>query len=107
MIRSIRLRTLAFALAASAAIAPALSGAEPGKVQGKGPTNKAYIVRMADAPVVAYDGGVAGLQATRPGKGQKINPNSAAVTRYAAYLDGKHNAALASVGGGNKLYSYR
>ena len=106
MNRSIRLRTLTLALAATTVLAPALASAESAQAKGKGPSNKAYIVRMADTPVVAYDGGVAGLQATRPAKGQKINPNSNAVTRYAAYLDGKHNATLASVGG-KKLYSYR
>lgn len=40
-----------------------------------------YIVRMADDPVVAYDGGVQGIPATKPGKGQKMNPNSAHVRK--------------------------
>ncbi|MGW8226301.1 MAG: S8 family serine peptidase [Anaerolineales bacterium] len=66
-----------------------------------------YIVLMIDDPVVAYEGGINGLQATKPGKGQKINPNSAAVKKYKAYLDGKHDAALEAVGAkDNKIYSY-
>jgi subtilisin family serine protease len=66
-----------------------------------------YIVQMIDDPVVAYEGGVNGLRATKPGKGQKINPNSAAVKKYKSYLDGKHNAALDAVGAkDNKIYSY-
>ena len=38
---------------------------------------KSYIVIMADDAILAYDGGVAGYEATRPGKGNKVNPNSA------------------------------
>ncbi|HEX2138608.1 MAG TPA: hypothetical protein VHG33_02740, partial [Woeseiaceae bacterium] len=38
--------------------------------------SKTYIVQMRADPVVAYDGGVQDLAATRPGKGKKINPHS-------------------------------
>jgi len=69
-------------------------------------SNRIYIVRMADLPVVAYAGGLAGLPATRPARGQKINPNSAAVSNYAGYLDGRHSQAVATVGG-RKVYDYR
>lgn len=64
-----------------------------------------YIVRMADHPVVAYDGGVAGLKATKPNKGKKIDPNSKDVIKYASYLKGKHREALSTVGG-KKIYNY-
>lgn len=67
---------------------------------------KTYIVQMLADPVVAYDGGVPGLEATKPAKGQKINPNSNRVQRYAEYLNGAHGSALAKVGGGQKLYDY-
>jgi hypothetical protein len=69
-------------------------------------TNNAYIVQLAEKPVVAYDGGIKGLQATRPGKGQKIDPNSPAVVNYKAHLAARQDAVLSSVGGGKKLYSY-
>lgn len=72
---------------------------------GKG-KSQVYIVRMIDAPVVAYTGGVAGLKATKPAQGQKIDPNSTDVRKYVQYLDNKHNAALSSVGNGRKLYDY-
>jgi subtilisin family serine protease len=65
-----------------------------------------YIVQLADRPVVAYDGGIKGLAATKPAKGSKIDPTSSGVTKYASYLTGKHDAALAAVGAGHKLYSY-
>ena len=69
-------------------------------------SNGLYIVRMADLPVVAYAGGVAGLQATRPDRGRKIDPNSADVSNYAGYLDARHNEAAGRVGA-KKVYDYR
>jgi len=65
-----------------------------------------WIVRMAEAPAVAYTGDIAGYKATRPGKYQKIDPTAPDVVRYASYLDARHDAALNAVGG-RKLYDYR
>ncbi len=65
-----------------------------------------YIVQMSDDPVVAYEGGTSGLQATAPASGKKINPGSVEVKKYVAYLDGKHAAAVAIVDG-EKYYDYR
>ncbi len=65
-----------------------------------------FIVQMKADPAVAYSGGIANLKATKPGKGQKINPNSANVRKYVSYLDANHDRALAAVGAGNKIYSY-
>jgi hypothetical protein len=69
-------------------------------------TNKVYIVQLAEMPVTAYTGTVKGLAATKPRAGQKIDPNSPAVVNYMAHLATRHDAVLASVGGGRKLYSY-
>jgi subtilisin family serine protease len=68
--------------------------------------NGVYIVQMLDEPVVGYDGSIAGLAATAPKNGTKIDPYSATVTQYVAYLTGKHDQALAKAGGGRKLYDY-
>ena len=68
--------------------------------------NGIYIVQMVDAPVVAYKGGIAGLKATAPKNGQKIDPYASDVINYVAYLNSKHDNALKKVGGGNKLYDY-
>ena len=68
--------------------------------------NNAYIVQLAEMPVSAYAGGIKGLQATRPRKGEKIDPNSPAVVNYRNFLESRQAAVLAKVGGGNKLYSY-
>ncbi len=46
---------------------PSASAAPP---PGKG-RSSVYIVQMVQDPVVAYEGGIAGLQPTKPGKGEK------------------------------------
>jgi subtilisin family serine protease len=73
-------------------------------VQG---TKSVYIVQLVEDPVVSYKGGIPGLKATEPKKGQKINPNSSTVVRYVSFLDSRHKDLLSRVGGGKKLYSYR
>jgi subtilisin family serine protease len=65
-----------------------------------------YIVRMAESPVVAYAGEQPGLEATKPARGQKIDPNDSKVVRYVAYLDSRHGTALGAAGG-RKFYDYR
>jgi hypothetical protein len=98
---------VAVALAVGIASAPAF--AEPhaaDQPQGKAHKNNKYIVRMAENPVAAYEGGIAGFQATKPRKGQKLNPNDQKVIRYAGYLDSRHDEAVARVGA-RKTYSYR
>ena len=59
---------------------------------------QSYIVVLAGDPVVTYEGDIAGLQSTRPGKGEKINPNSAHVRRYQQHLESNHNESLAAAG---------
>jgi subtilisin family serine protease len=67
-----------------------------------------YLVRMAAEPVIAYEGDVEGIQATKPGKGGKINPNSAHVKKYTQHLEKKHNKVLKGVGASPdvKVYDY-
>ena len=93
-------------VAGSAGGAPP-SGGDP-IVPGKRSAAGVYIVRMAQSPVVAYEGGRQGLPATAPRRGQHINPNSAAVRKYSQFLDGRHSAVLAAAGAsGAKFYDYR
>ena len=68
--------------------------------------NNLYIVQMAQPPVVAYEGGTDGMRATKPRRGQKINPNSPEVLTYVAYLNARHDEANARAGGGRKVYDY-
>ena len=69
--------------------------------------NNIYIVRMAEVPAGSYTGGVAGLPATKAPRGQKLDPNSSEVVGYGAFLRGRHDDALARVGGGRKVYDYQ
>jgi subtilisin family serine protease len=73
---------------------------------GRSP-NGIYIVIMDLDPAVSYRGTVAGYTATKPGKGRKINPNSAAVKKYTALLRAGQEKALAQAApGSRKIHSY-
>jgi subtilisin family serine protease len=103
---SIKRWALAILLALPVAV-PLSASAES---EGKGALkrqSKLYIVQMADAPVVAYTGGVPGFKATKPNRNQKVDPFSADVVRYSDYLTAKHDDALRGVGGAKKAYSYK
>ncbi|HEV8312045.1 MAG TPA: S8 family peptidase, partial [Burkholderiaceae bacterium] len=81
--------------------------ARESKTQGKNAASRLYIVQLVEDPVVAYKGGIAGFAATKPSKGNKIDPNNPQVVNYFGYLTGRHDALLASVGAaGKKAYSY-
>src|SRR5258705_3468197 len=87
-------------------IAPmAAAASEQSAHAAKANSNQLYIVRLTENPVVAYEGGIAGYAATKPGRGSKIDPNSSQVTRYVGYLDSRHNDVVARVGG-RKVYDY-
>jgi hypothetical protein len=57
-----------------------------------------YIVTLADAPIAAYNGGVAGLKATRPTDGRRVQTTSSNATRYRSYLQKRQNSVAARVG---------
>jgi len=78
----------------------------PGRSNDSAPANRLYIVQMSDLPVSSYTGGIPGFAATKPGRGQKIDPNDPNVAAYAALLDARHTAALNGAGGGTKVYDY-
>lgn len=82
------------ALVAQAAVPGPAAVADP--APAKDP--QTYIVQMALDPVATYDGGVAGLAATKPGKGKKINPKSANVTKYADHVRGEQDRVVGKVG---------
>jgi subtilisin family serine protease len=62
------------------------------------PHHNSYIVIMDADPAIAYEGDLPGLQATKPGKGKKINPKSAHVTKYTKFLKQTHDDALKAAG---------
>ncbi len=101
----------AAAAASQGASALAVSAASDGQggralAVGQNRATNAYIIQLAEDPVTAYTGTIKGYRATKPQKGQKIDPNSPAVTSYMTYLTARHDALLASVGATKKLYSY-
>jgi minor extracellular serine protease Vpr len=49
-----------------------------------------YIVTFDDAAVATYTGGVKGLKATKPARGQKLNADSADVLAYKEHLKNVH-----------------
>ena len=100
-----KLTTLLFAvlLLLTAALPTSILGRAPAAPFTKGGI---FIVQLAELPVVAYDGSIRGLRATKPAPGAKIDPLSTDVVKYVGYLDGRHNGELNAAGGGQKLYDY-
>ncbi|MCW2503785.1 MAG: protease-associated domain protein [Actinomycetia bacterium] len=76
----------------------------PGPQAAAGDGN--YLVQLADTPVAIYDGTVAGLKATKPAAGARVDRSSPDVQKYVTYLDGRRDAVLAKVKGAKKLYDY-
>ncbi|MFC0253635.1 S8 family serine peptidase [Massilia consociata] len=60
---------------------------------------RSYIIQLADKPVATYTGDVAGLQATKPAAGQRLNVDAAAVQAYIGYLDAKKADVMSTISG--------
>lgn len=63
--------------------------------QGK---DKSYVVVMEQNPLIQYEGEIQGYEATKPGKGDKINPKSAHVRKYEKFLEKSHIISLVAAG---------
>jgi minor extracellular serine protease Vpr len=50
-----------------------------------------WTVVFADPAAASYEGGISGLERTKPLPGQKLNPNSRAVRKYKEHLKGVHD----------------
>ncbi len=61
-------------------------------------TESDYIVTLADAPIAAYDGDVAGYDATQPADGEDVDVDSADAKRYRSYLRKRQDTVAARVG---------
>ena len=66
----------------------------------------AYVVQLSDKPVASYVGGVAGMKATQPAGGRRLNLSSPEVQQYSAYLQGKQASVAALVAGAPLLHRY-
>ena len=59
---------------------------------------QSYIVVMEGSPIVAYEGDIKDMPATKPAKGKKVNPNSVAAKKYKAHLKANQNKAMRDAG---------
>ncbi|MEV6416426.1 S8 family serine peptidase [Kribbella sp. NPDC051718] len=57
-----------------------------------------YVVTLADKPLATYQGGVAGLKATKPAKGKKVDTTAPDSKRYSNWLGSRQNTVAAAVG---------
>ncbi|MFI0796835.1 S8 family serine peptidase [Micromonospora rubida] len=57
-----------------------------------------YIVTLAEKPLATYEGGVAGIAGTKPGRGKKVDVGAANSERYRSHLKDKHAKVARSVG---------
>ncbi len=67
---------------------------------------KTYIVQLADEPAVTYQGGIAGLAATRPAAGAKFAFANNDVQAYVGHLRRQQGAVVATVRGATVLATY-
>jgi subtilisin family serine protease len=67
--------------------------------------NGNYVVTLVEPPAATYDGGTAGIPATKPGKGQQLKADKAEVKRYRAHLKEQQKKVAAAVDAEPK-YSY-
>ncbi|WP_423465097.1 S8 family serine peptidase [Promicromonospora sp. MS192] len=58
---------------------------------GRGTAERTYLIRLADAAVPSYDGGVAGLEATTPRAGRTLDASSARVREYTEFLEAEQD----------------
>ncbi len=61
-------------------------------------TESDYIVTLADAPIAAYEGDVAGYDATQPADGEDVDVDSADARRYRSYLRKRQDTVAARIG---------
>ncbi|GAB2515419.1 S8 family serine peptidase [Microbulbifer agarilyticus] len=69
-------------------------------------TKKTYIVQFAEKPLIAYEGNIQGLAATKPAKNRKLDFSSGAIQQYAQFLRSRKQVALNAIGNVRKLHDY-
>ncbi|WP_406197688.1 S8 family serine peptidase [Streptomyces europaeiscabiei] len=98
---------LAGALTLTAVTAPSYANStESSGSYGHDTYTYTYIVKLADAPVAAYEGGLPRLKRTAPAAGKRLDAGSTAVRSYVRHLDSRRDEVLDAVPGAKKLYDY-
>ncbi|WP_229215528.1 S8 family serine peptidase [Duganella sp. CY15W] len=67
---------------------------------------RSYIVQLADKPVATYTGQVAGLAATMPTQGQRLDVSASDVQAYISYLETKQNDVISTIGNAEVTHKY-
>jgi len=65
-----------------------------------------YIIQLADKPVASYDGNIAGLKATQPAAGKRLNLETAEFKAYENYLNTKKASVRAAVANAPIIHEY-
>jgi hypothetical protein len=85
---------------------PDVGTAQTARIDANGPSpTGVYIVQLVEPPVAGYTGGVAGIAATRPAEGAKVNAASADVAAYNGYLAARQDITAQQVDA-QVLYRY-
>lgn len=91
--------TLAAALTASAVTASHAAPAE--EVSSPTPVNAEdgrYVVLLKDEPLATYDGGVSGIESTKPAKGKRLDAHAPNAQKYVAHLKKRQRDLAAEIG---------
>ncbi|MBJ7312759.1 S8 family serine peptidase [Rugamonas sp. CCM 8940] len=73
---------------------------------GADETRRSYIVQLVDKPAASYTGDIAGLDATMPAAGQRLDVDAGAVQSYLNYLDGKQADVVGTLGAATITHRY-
>lgn len=65
-----------------------------------------YIIQLADKPLASYDGNIAGLKATQPAPGKRLNLDTAEFKAYENYLNTRKASVRAAVANAPVLHEY-
>ena len=79
------------AMALTALAVATIPGSGPAQAAPQSTQTDLYLVQVAEAPVASYAGGVAGLSATKPTAGDKVDLDSSSTRAYRGHLANKKN----------------
>lgn len=91
-------RTAVIALAGMTLALVAVGNSSAQAAPDSSGATKLYLVQTAGDPVGTYTGGVAGIAATAPAEGERVDTTTSHAKAYSALLRGRHDAALRAAG---------